>query len=150
MSGEEHPRGPVSQEKGDIRGGSIAVIGIAAVCIGVVAVLLEGYWWRTRLHPHPLPSGGYSLPSASTPIEQATFRARARGIERRRTARAALGSYGYVNRSDGMVHVPIERAIDSLLEDAQYGGFAVHAVTDGGADTGAGRAVDAGGSEGGS
>jgi hypothetical protein len=49
-------------------------------------------------------------------METFTFTARDQGRESRDAAERWLGSYGWVDRDAGVVHIPIERAMELYLE----------------------------------
>ena len=91
------------------------------VVAGVIQVALyfqmEGLWrHRQRTVPPPLPVAG-ALPSA--PPEPRLEIAPALDLRALRAAEAAqLGSYGWVDRGAGIVHIPIDRAMDLVAAEA--------------------------------
>ncbi|HKE16793.1 MAG TPA: hypothetical protein VKB80_18090 [Kofleriaceae bacterium] len=55
------------------------------------------------------------VPPEVSAMETTQFGVRAQGLEDRRAASAWLSSYGWVDREHGVVHIPIEAAIDLYL-----------------------------------
>ena len=87
---------------------------LCATAIGIaVAWLLAG----------DAPGGGASEPgeppghpSEVSAMETTPFAVRAQGLEDRARATGWLESYGWIDRRAGLVHIPIERAIDLYIQ----------------------------------
>jgi hypothetical protein len=92
----------------------------AAGLVALVAASFVVTWWLTAafgkrqeqaLRPHPM-SGFRRGPEG--PVLQATPNAE---LDRHRAEeQARLEGYGWIDRTNGVVHVPIERAMELLLE----------------------------------
>jgi hypothetical protein len=100
-----------------------------AALFAVVLTLILAAWARTLLgstERELRPSGKFperSLPAPNevSAIEQHVFTAAAtEGAGQKQAAERRLSSYGWVDRGRGVVHVPIERAIDLYV--AEEGG----------------------------
>jgi hypothetical protein len=55
-------------------------------------------------------------PSEVSAMERTPFAVRSQGLEDRARATGWLESYGWIDRPAGLVHIPIDRAIDLYLE----------------------------------
>jgi hypothetical protein len=55
------------------------------------------------------------VPPEVSAMETTQFGERAQGLEDRRAASAWLSTYGWIDRQAGVVHIPIETAIDLYL-----------------------------------
>jgi hypothetical protein len=118
------------QEEDDARAGPASMVGLVALLVFAVATgavwLLEGQSERALARGRP-PARPPRGEAAVGLVEQAPFPsprdALARGAlpgPRRATApedaaAARLGSYGWVDRRAGLIHVPIERALELVL-----------------------------------
>lgn len=89
---------------------------ILAVVAGAIAATALGVAIAWRLadcggpRPHPA-----TMPAEVSAVETTLFGERAQGIEDHRAAEAWLSSYGWVDRERGIVHIPIDAAIDLYL-----------------------------------
>ena len=93
------------------------LVAIAALIQVVLYFQMEGLW-RLRQHALPPPSPVASaLPSEPPPPRLET--APAADLRAFRAAEdARLDGYGWVDRRAGIVHIPIERAIDLVASEA--------------------------------
>ncbi|MEZ5313371.1 MAG: hypothetical protein R2862_06775 [Thermoanaerobaculia bacterium] len=97
------------------------VIEIAAWLAGItIGSLIVGYFlykalgsWTERADPKPSPLAEARLPAAP-PEPHLQSRPEVELQELRRSTSAALSSWGWVDRSAGIAHMPIENAIDRL------------------------------------
>ena len=99
------------------------ILGVAAGLVGISAVItvaiyfhLEGLWrLRQRALPPASPVAA-ALPSA--PPEPRLETAESLGLRDLRAAEnAQLHGYGWVDRGAGIVHVPIDRAMDLVAQE---------------------------------
>ncbi|MGD8631397.1 MAG: hypothetical protein PVG72_11820 [Gammaproteobacteria bacterium] len=107
MSGQPADTPPAAAyEQADIRPGPVlaAVLAMLLVLVAVLALLSP---WRhgAPVPPPPAQTGAALLPDPSAAL--ARFRAR---------KAARLGGYGWVDEPAGVAHIPVERAIELLLE----------------------------------
>jgi hypothetical protein len=65
--------------------------------------------------PDRAPARPARMPSEVSAVETTLFDERAQGLEDRAAAEAWLSSYGWVDRERGIVHIPIDAAIDLYL-----------------------------------
>jgi hypothetical protein len=89
---------------------------IAALAVAVEALMLARAQPRAQLRS--------ALPremSAVSGIQQRTFDRTAVGNELKAAQLRHLASYGWVDRGRGVIHVPIERAIDLWIERSRSG-----------------------------
>lgn len=97
---------------------------VAVICVSAVVIFALGIAWVLRILADSPPTldAERTFPSElgrpkigmvlQTPFEEA------KAIERsRRDAKQRLGSYGWVDRDKGVIHVPIERAMDLEAEE---------------------------------
>ncbi len=115
VQGEAH--GAVRSEEDRISTGRVVAIGIGALVIFFVASLVTSMYLQVRQGEHgPLvipPEVGQSKIGI---VEQQQFDLAVRG-ERDRTARLErLGSFGWVDRSTGVAHVPIDLAMELVAK----------------------------------
>ena len=101
------------------------ILGVAAGLIGTCALIqvvlyfhMEGLWrLRQRALPAPSPVAG-ALPSEPPAPRLET--APALDLRALRAAEdAQLRGYGWVDRRAGIVHIPIERALDLVASEAE-------------------------------
>ena len=106
------------------------VAGFKVVAIGVTALVVFGAatWWSSRILDRtarelspagPLPVGKEIGKAEIGIVDQTPFET-TRGAEHyRREQLQRLNSYGWVDPAKGIIHVPIEKAIEQLLADQQ-------------------------------
>ena len=106
-------------EPPDVRIGPILATGAGLLLLMVVGIFVSlemiRRWGTERVagEPAPRPQGVFREANPPAPLlqvggQQAMTEMRAREAER-------LGSYGWVDRGQGVVHIPIEQAIDQYL-----------------------------------
>ncbi len=110
----------VRQEDDTLRGHWVALVMAIAIAFSVALVFLAVLVlaWREQLDR---PSGRFPERALGPPrerlgVEAAPFRERAEGPALQARQRAVLGSWGWVDRPRGLIHVPIDTAIDLWLE----------------------------------
>lgn len=97
-----------------VMGGSLVAVLVSVA----VARMLSGDAPGPRTAAEPGEPIG--VPPEVNAMETEPFAVRAQGIEEHRQSERVLESYGWVDREAGIVHIPIERAIDLYLE--RHGG----------------------------
>jgi hypothetical protein len=93
-----------------VMGGSLVAVLISVV----VARMLSGDAPGPRTAAEPGEPIG--VPPEVNGMETQPFAVGAQGIDEHRRTEEFLMSYGWVDREAGIVHIPIERAIDLYLE----------------------------------
>ncbi|HVE84307.1 MAG TPA: hypothetical protein VND93_15730 [Myxococcales bacterium] len=120
------PTPPAPPEQERLPFGTIVAVGVAAVVLFSGAVLFT----RTMLRDETraaLPAGEAPAPKVGQDeigiVDQRMFELEGRAERLRREQLQRLGSYGWVDRDAGVIHVPITRAMDEVVSDlAREGG----------------------------
>ncbi|HET7371287.1 MAG TPA: hypothetical protein VFK45_10670, partial [Gammaproteobacteria bacterium] len=89
-------------------GVGIGVIVLLPVTLSIIFLLLH-FQWTTTPGPEPYP---FDKPPATTPAPRLLTHPEAELHAVEKLARHRLHSYGWVDKKKGIVHIPIERAID--------------------------------------
>lgn len=112
-----HGHGAVRSEEDRISTGRILLVGIASLVLfffASMAVVLYLSFRQGERPPMPIPPEVGA--SKIGLVEQQLFELSVRG-ERDRAARVErLGAYGWVDRPAGIVHMPIDRAMDLVAK----------------------------------
>lgn len=120
-----HGHGAVRSEEDRISTGKILLVGIASLVLFFFASMAVVLWLGFRQGERPpMPIPPEVATSKIGLVEQQLFDVSFRG-ERDRAARLErLGSYGWVDRPAGIVHMPIDRAMELVVrgERAAPGG----------------------------
>jgi hypothetical protein len=119
----EHLPPPAAQADEHVAGVKIVAVGIAALVIFAAATMWSARILSTSarmLQPTgPMPTGKDIGKAEIGIVDQTPFES-TRGAERyRRHDADVLGSYGWVDRDKGIIHVPIDTAIDQFLQQQQ-------------------------------
>lgn len=101
----------------------IVLVGVAALVVFAVGSIAAGLGMRA-LRRELNPDGPPGMPAyAGMPkigmIEQRLFEHANQGVAWREQARQRLSSTGWVDREKGVVHIPIERAMDLVEKGAR-------------------------------
>lgn len=110
---------PIPQERDQIRAGAFAAVTVLSVVVIAVAVAAVRGILSTH-HVAVAPPIG-SVPreiGAETPIDTTAIEVDDEGLRIRAAQRARLESYGWVDRQAGIAHIPIDRAMDLVVEEA--------------------------------
>jgi hypothetical protein len=100
--------------------GGLVVIATIIVSVLAVVALTEG--WRGRLASNPGDGWESRVPVEVSHVESGPY-ARPTDAERdASTAHRRLGSYGWVDRAHGRIHVPVDVAMDLMLAPGGGGG----------------------------
>jgi hypothetical protein len=87
-------------------------VGVICVVVGVVAVLASGL-------PARPPAEAVLPREVPTAEEQRLLDEPARGLEIQSAQRAKLNEYGWVDHDAGVAQIPIDRAIDIVVDESR-------------------------------
>lgn len=114
--------GPVRHEGRDVEPRAIARLGalLVAVTVGAMLILIAFFdaleWASAGADPEPAPM---AFEPDRQPPQPRLQRLPTRELETLRAEeRAVLESYGWVDRDEGIVRIPIERAMELIAERA--------------------------------
>ena len=114
------PNYVLKQQTEDVRGAFVTKTVFGAIVVGalsvIVSALLLGMW---REHIATSRPPGYPVSKTVAGIHQTDVRASPDGLRSDQEALKSLGEYGYVGSDRKIARIPIERAMDWLVEDAQ-------------------------------
>jgi hypothetical protein len=119
----EHLPPPQAQADEHVASFKVVAVGVVALVVFGAATIWSSRIWRgtaKTLQPTGPMALGKDIGKAEIGIvDQAPFET-TRGAERyRRNDLETLGSYGWVDRDKGIIHMPIDAAIDRFLADQQ-------------------------------
>lgn len=107
----------VRSEEDRISSGKIVGVGVAALVVFFIGSLAAISYLRAREAEHvgpPIPAEiGQNKIGL---VEQQIFELAVRGERDRAARRQRLGSYGWVDREAGVVHLPIDRAMELVVK----------------------------------
>ena len=117
----EHLAPPDAQQDSGIHSGKIILVGIAAIVIFVVS----GYWSYTiydkrsrelqPLGPDPIPRQIGQVEIGI--VDQVPFDVYRTLQSYRKSSKHRLETWGWVDRKQGIVHMPIEQAMEQMVEE---------------------------------
>jgi hypothetical protein len=111
-----HGHGARSEED-RVSSGKVIAVGIASLFVFFFASLAAGSYLRLRQGEHPTaPVPPEIGKSKIAMVEQEMFDVAVRGTRDRARRLEWLRSYGWVDREAGVVHMPIERAMDLVAK----------------------------------
>ena len=111
-----HGHGARSEED-RVSSGKVIAVGIASLVVFFFASLAAGSYLRLRQGEHPTaPVPPEIGKSKIAMVEQEMFDVAVRGKRDRARRLERLRSYGWVDREAGVVHMPIERAMDLVAK----------------------------------
>jgi hypothetical protein len=124
MSDASHPPAPPPvappPEEERLPYGKVALVGFASLALFAGAVL----WARSILRDETraaLPQGEAPAPRVGQAeigiVDQRMFELEGRAEHLRREQLQRLGSYGWVDRDGGIIHIPISRAMDEVAAE---------------------------------
>ena len=112
--------GRVRSEEDHIPSGPILAVGVGALVIFFLGSFVTLSWLRMKEGDRPpLPVPQELGRSKIGLVEQQLFDATTRGRRDLEARRERLGSYGWVDRPAGVVHLPIERAMELSAQGAR-------------------------------
>ncbi|BDG10522.1 hypothetical protein [Anaeromyxobacter paludicola] len=121
MTEHSHSEGrPTAVEPDVISTGKLVVVGFAAMLVFLLASLAAARILQTRRDqlnpggPPPYPSE-LGKPKIGM-VEQQLFDKQTRARELLRKQRAQLAGYGWIDKEKGVIHIPIDEAIDRLVK----------------------------------
>lgn len=116
--GPHHP--PVRSEEDRISTGTIVAVGVVSLLVFFVASVVAASYLRMRQGEHPsLPIPTEVGRSKIGMVEQQMYNHAMRGERDRAARRERLRSYGWVDRRQGVVHIPVERAMELVAAGAR-------------------------------
>jgi hypothetical protein len=120
MSDHEPGHGRVRSEDDRIPSGPIVAVGIGALVIFFIGSFVTLSYLRVKEGDRPpLPVPQELGQSKIGLVEQQLFESASRGRKDLEARRERLGSYGWVDRKAGVVHLPIERAMELSAQGAR-------------------------------
>jgi hypothetical protein len=117
-----HIPGEVRQDRVEIPFLKLFLTVAGAIVVSLAAIGVAAWLWRafaptpTALHPGEVP---LPPPPSKLGIYYDLIDLTQDGVKRHEADRRWLDSYGWVDRQRGVVHVPIETAIDMALRQGQ-------------------------------
>ena len=106
------------QEPDRIASRPVLTVVLATIVATAIGVLVA--WWLeigqlAQIRGDLPPTRPAQVPTEVNAMETAPFARRAQGLETNQAAEAWLGSWGWLDRERGLVHMPIDTAIDLYL-----------------------------------
>ena len=94
-----------------------------SIVVGAIGVLAAGWVLSIRagaVKPNFAgPGGPRAAPSAISSLEQTPIWGAPVGEDRQASQRRELESWGWADRDAGVAHIPIERAMDLVVEESR-------------------------------
>ena len=113
------PAGPPPEEE-RIPFGKVAAVGLTAIVLFSAAVVWEQHLLAVETRA-ALPQGEAPAPRVGQDeigiVDQKMFELEGRSERLRRDQVQRLGSYGWTDRDAGLIHIPIQRAMDEVVKD---------------------------------
>jgi hypothetical protein len=109
-----HPARRVEPDRIDLRGYYATMIATALVVLASIGVVLVFFYVLERSRPQPTVAPMRAERAIPEPHLQVDPPGELQSL--RAAERARLSSYGWADQQRGIVHVPIERAMDMLLQ----------------------------------
>ncbi len=125
MSDHEHAHADhgARSEPDVVPSGSIVAVGVGALVIFLLASLAATTYLRGQERQHPLPPAPPELGRSKIGmVEQQLFELADRGARDHARRVQRLQSYGWVDRSQGIAHIPIGEAMDLVLHGVRPSG----------------------------
>jgi len=123
MSAEEVDAFPVHQELDVIPSGRLTRIVLGAIGVGLLAVFFAALVLETNTGGIRARAASGAAPRAAgstiAHIEQTPILGAAAGLDLRRQQRGQLSRYRWVDRDAGFAAIPIERAMDLVVEQSR-------------------------------
>jgi len=114
---------PEAQADERVASGKIVAIGVTALLVFAGATWWSTRLWKTtmtRLEPNgPIAPGAEIGKPEIGIVDQVPFETTRAAERYRKQQHDRLNSYGWVDRDKGVIHVPIEKAIDQYLAQQQ-------------------------------
>ena len=117
-----HGHDPVRQEDDRVHSPTIVFVGVASLLVFLVAGWVAVWYLNARKAEHgPLAPAAEAGKSKIGMVEQDFFDVAVRGERQTAAKRERLGSFGWVDRDAGTVHMPIERAMELVAQGQRAG-----------------------------
>jgi hypothetical protein len=116
------PNYVLKQQSEDVRGAFVTKTVAFAIVVGALAVIASAVllgMWRAHIATSRPP--GYPASTTVAGIHQTDVRAPPDGLRSEQALLKSLGEYRYVDGEHKIARIPIERAMDWLVEDAERG-----------------------------
>jgi hypothetical protein len=117
----EHLPPPEAQADESIASGKVLFVGIVALVVFAGATVWSTRIWRetrTRLEPNGPVAPGAEIGKAEIGIvDQAPFETIRTAERTHAEQQRHLQGYGWIDREKGVIHVPIDKAIDRLVAE---------------------------------
>ena len=111
--GAEPGHGRVRSEDDRFSSGKVVAVGVGSLVVFFLASFVTLSWLHAKEDERPLLPNPPELGSSKIGLlEQQLFESATRGVRDREARKKALESYGWVDRKAGVVHIPIERAME--------------------------------------
>jgi hypothetical protein len=115
--GAQGGHGAVRSEEDRIATGRIVAIGVGSLVLFFLAGLATSVYFQVRQGQHgPVPIPPEVGQSKIGMVEQQQFDVAVRGERDRAVRLERLGTYGWVDRSTGIAHVPIDVAMELVAK----------------------------------
>jgi hypothetical protein len=119
------PHGDVRSEEDRVSTPAIVAVGVGSLVVFFLAGLAAAVYLFARQGEHgPIPVPPEVGQSKIGLVEQQDFDLAVRGERDREARRERLGSFGWVDRSTGVAHVPIDLAMDLVTKGVRAQGGA--------------------------
>ncbi len=123
MSAEHHGAAHPPAEEDVVPTRKIVLVGVGALVVFFLGSLAAAFGMQA-MRRHVNPEGPIAMPAAAGEakigmVEQRLFENANQGVAWREQAHRRLGGYGWVDAQKGIVHIPIERAMDLVEKGAR-------------------------------
>ncbi len=105
-------------EEDRVPGRAIAITAIVALAVGAIGVGAAGGILRFESNGRPSPPPPVHASPQIGIVEQTLIGATRRGLDERAKQKDALTRFGWVDRKRGIVRIPIDRAMDLVVDPA--------------------------------
>jgi len=113
---------PVRSEEDHISTGTILLVGVGSLLVFLVAGWSAVAYLHARQAEHgPLAVATEAGKSKIGMVEQDFFDLAVRGTRQKAQKSQRLGSWGWVDRDAGVVHMPIDRAMELVAQGVRAG-----------------------------
>jgi hypothetical protein len=128
MSDHGHGHGDASGSSDAVDYGKVIGVGVASLVLFAVSIWWASMIWRSKIAETEAKTGkAKPVPSATMPaeigiVDMVPFVADHRLPKWRAERKAWLDGYGWVDRSKGVVHIPIDQAMQQVASGASPAG----------------------------
>jgi hypothetical protein len=118
----DHAHSPKAGEPPDeVQYGKVVGVGVASLAIFAISIAWAGWLWKAKIADAEAATGKARVLEAKTVgtevgiVDQVPFVVDKRLPKWQQERREHLSSYGWVDRGKGVVHIPIDQAIEQVL-----------------------------------